>query len=654
VIETDPPYRMTIDLNAIDHLGVNLYSNVAAVLTEAVANAWDADASEVSISFDPQQAWIIVQDDGHGMTVNDVNARYLRISYQRRKEPGGAFSPKGRPVMGRKGLGKLSLYSVAETVEIHTCRGGLRHAFRIRVPDIRASQLDCKSEYFPVPIACDPDLTVGTRIRLTDLKRERLGATMRALPKRLARRFSVIGSPMFRVFVDGAEVTAQDRGDLEVVEFLWSIGSSNYAAFCPALKEQGTLLDRRDTWPVGWSVRGWIGTSTKPKQLETEAGNLNSIPVLARGRLLQENLLDRVNDGRLYTKYLTGQIEADFLDDDDAPDIATSDRQRVLEDDPRYQSLIEYLRKSLNVVESQWNEWRNKYGADEVTSEHPVVAEWLDALPPMLRGHAQKLIAKVGSIPVERDEDRLELLRHSVIAFERLRIRGSVDSLIAAIEAGTSAPALDGLLRELTGRDALEAALYHDIVSLRLDVIRSFADLTDKDAREQLLQRWLFNHLWLLDPAWERAAGSERMEKQLRLAGVILDEEEQKERFGRFDIAYKTIAGQHVIVELKRSGRKMKLLELVEQGQFYVDAVKEAARAAGEENPDVIVVFAVGSPIEEQKSDPSRYKAMMQSVSPGSRVVQYEALIQGALRQYQEYLDVAHDLDKLDAIVRRL
>ena len=36
---------------------------------------------------------------------------------------------------------------------------------------------------------------------------------------------------------------------------------------------------------------------------------------------------------RLYTKYLTGQIEADFLDQDDEPDIATSDRQRMQEDD---------------------------------------------------------------------------------------------------------------------------------------------------------------------------------------------------------------------------------------------------------------------------------------------------------------------------------
>ena len=44
-----PVYRMTVDLNVLDHLGLNLYSNIAAVLTEAVANAWDADAETVDI-----------------------------------------------------------------------------------------------------------------------------------------------------------------------------------------------------------------------------------------------------------------------------------------------------------------------------------------------------------------------------------------------------------------------------------------------------------------------------------------------------------------------------------------------------------------------------------------------------------------------------
>jgi hypothetical protein len=64
------PYEMTVDLNVLDHLGINLYSNIAAVLTEAVANAWDADADKVQIRVDPESKWIEIEDDGIGMTVS--------------------------------------------------------------------------------------------------------------------------------------------------------------------------------------------------------------------------------------------------------------------------------------------------------------------------------------------------------------------------------------------------------------------------------------------------------------------------------------------------------------------------------------------------------------------------------------------------------
>ena len=36
-------YTLDIDLNVLNHLGLNLYSNVPAVLAELIANAWDAD-----------------------------------------------------------------------------------------------------------------------------------------------------------------------------------------------------------------------------------------------------------------------------------------------------------------------------------------------------------------------------------------------------------------------------------------------------------------------------------------------------------------------------------------------------------------------------------------------------------------------------------
>ncbi|MGV8617822.1 hypothetical protein ACV36Q_32350, partial [Pseudomonas aeruginosa] len=81
--------------------------------------------------------------------------------------------------------------------------------------------------------------------------------------------------------------------------------------------ERESLSARFDAWDSAWRVSGWLGTARKPKDLDDdEAGNLNGIVVFARGRLFHENVLDRLNDGRLYTKYLTGQIEADLLDAD--------------------------------------------------------------------------------------------------------------------------------------------------------------------------------------------------------------------------------------------------------------------------------------------------------------------------------------------------
>ena len=59
-------YTMSLSLNVLNHLGINLYSNIPAVLSEIVANSWDADAENVVISITDKE--IIIEDDGCGMT----------------------------------------------------------------------------------------------------------------------------------------------------------------------------------------------------------------------------------------------------------------------------------------------------------------------------------------------------------------------------------------------------------------------------------------------------------------------------------------------------------------------------------------------------------------------------------------------------------
>ena len=113
---SEPEYTMRISLNILDHLGVNLYSDVPPVLSEVVANSWDADASEVDIDIDIEHGKITITDNGHGMTLKDMNEKYLTVGYDRRyddkKRNMVRTAEHNRHIMGRKGIGKLALFQL--------------------------------------------------------------------------------------------------------------------------------------------------------------------------------------------------------------------------------------------------------------------------------------------------------------------------------------------------------------------------------------------------------------------------------------------------------------------------------------------------------------------------------------------------------------
>lgn len=117
-------FKLDVDLNVLNHLGIGLYSSTPAVVTEIVANAWDADATRVDIQI--TESTILVTDNGHGMGARELQGRFLKVGYARREQPGGDRSPKyGRPVMGRKGIGKLAMFSLANRIEIRSKMDGL-------------------------------------------------------------------------------------------------------------------------------------------------------------------------------------------------------------------------------------------------------------------------------------------------------------------------------------------------------------------------------------------------------------------------------------------------------------------------------------------------------------------------------------------------
>lgn len=640
------PYAITLNLNVLNHLGLNLYSNVPAVLSEVVANSWDAEAKKVDIKIDKQRGVVEISDDGLGMTREEVNDRFLNVGYQRRLAPGGGVTKNlRRKVLGRKGIGKLSLFSIANVVEVHTCKDGEKSAFRMKLADLK-KQIEQHSigTYHPEPI--DPDITKGTRIVLTGLKKG-LGGTAVALRRRIARRFTIIGAEhKFEVRVNGDPIDVEDRDYYHKVQFLWTIGGNKdrYLKLC---KNHTKHEHRPGKIEGGYQVSGWIGTAASTTALKDENDNLNRIVLIVRGKLAQEDLLDTFSEGGVYTKYLIGEIHADFLDDDDDDDIATSSRQQIIEDDPRYVALREFVLGELKNVQNKWTKYRNE-GGEEKARQIPAINDWFETLPKEARRKATALFGKINQLTISDEADRRRLFQHCVLAFESLRYKEQLDALDEVTPEN-----LESLGPVFAALDDIEATLYHQIVSERIKVIDRLRDHVEENSLENVVRDHLFEHLWLLDPSWERATDGAYMEQSVqREFDKIRVKPDVKA--GRVDIKYRKTSGANVIVELKRAGRRVSSLELLEQTEKYQEKLRQLLDAAGRHLEPINVVCVVGTDLSDWDASGGREGSAKLLAVRDTRVVMYQELLDNAFAAYSAYLEKRKDAGRVQRLIEDL
>ena len=311
---SEPKFQMSINLQVLNHLGLNLYSNTSAVLSEVVANAWDADAKEVHISIDSDSITII--DNGTGMDLSDINNKYLTVGYQKRSESG--LSPiLHRPVMGRKGIGKLSLFSIANVVKVFSRKNDEINGFEIDTNSLKEA-IETNDTYYPKELSTT-DVTFaenGTIIVLSDLKKKRTASLATHLRQRLARRFAIIGEKNnFKVFINDKEILISDRNYLSKAQCVWMyLPDENSAEYKDDLlkqtKDEKIKLkkERPSTITIDEEthrVSGWIATCAEPNELDDDE-NLNRIVIMVRGKMAKEDIFSEIGTTALYSKYIFG------------------------------------------------------------------------------------------------------------------------------------------------------------------------------------------------------------------------------------------------------------------------------------------------------------------------------------------------------------
>lgn len=246
----------------------------------------------------------------------------------------------------------------------------------------------------------------------------------------------------------------------------------------------------------------------------------------------------------------------------------------------------------------------------------------------------------------DRTDDEREMYRHVILGFERLRLRDALDE-IDRLPDDTD---IVGYEKVFGGLDDLEAVEYGQIARGRIAIIKKFKDLAP-EAQERVIQEYLFEHLWLLHPSWERPTTATHMEETVtkKLEKVKLTKEEAE---GRIDIRYATAAGKHIIIELKKSDASVNVFALGEQLSKYREAMlKTLHQQFGIENPEVELVAILGKP-PSGPTDPARREGVLRQIN--ARWVTYNQLIHEGLGSYEDYLEANERLSKLQTVLDNL
>ena len=112
---------------ALDMLGRQQIAGIPTALSELFKNAHDAYADNVEVDYIRKRNLLILRDDGLGMTRDEFEERWLTIGTDSKfvdensiALPAKNISKALRPVMGEKGIGRLSIAAIGPQVLVLT------------------------------------------------------------------------------------------------------------------------------------------------------------------------------------------------------------------------------------------------------------------------------------------------------------------------------------------------------------------------------------------------------------------------------------------------------------------------------------------------------------------------------------------------------
>jgi hypothetical protein len=640
---TQKELKLIIQPKVIDHLGIKMYQKPVDVISEFVANSWDADSEIVEILI--KDGNIKITDRGVGMNFSQCQDFFLTVGRDRRKDTGKEVSEeKGRPILGRKGIGKFSGFGIAKTIEITTISKANGELTSFEMDIVEILEYDVKDNpNKPIKVLNyqkpDPERTknYGTIVTLKGLDTSSIDIDI--FKEELARRFLLTQiADDFTITVNGNTLPDNFSKELEFV-FPRDLSKEDKIKIInqTGTDEKGWAIETFQTYEIKWR----IGFYEEP--IETE--ELRGISIFAKGKMAQKPFFFDIAggiSGQMGLEYITGQVIMDFIDTG-SNDLIATERQRINLQGELGKHIKEWGIERIKLLSSIWKQRRSEKRLQELEEKLGEFKERLGNLPASERAVVRSVLLKIASF--ERlGQKRFKDWCNDILNFWE---KGRLRELITQI---SQTPNIDEmkLLEMLSEADFLTALNIAESVKTKILAIGELKQRINHKQLENKVRDYIYEHPWIIHPKWESFKKERGVENIIKDSGV---KNLNYEPFnGRVDMALSS-GSNLLLVEFLRPGVPIDRDHL-DRINYYVMDIRDALhKETGNTLRTVETAYVIGDNFKD-------INAIRERISQLERdhilVLTWDGLISQALKQWEDYLDLLKDRNPNDKRIQDL
>jgi len=452
------------------------YRSSEKAIKELVDNAWDADAESVSVSLPEPMSDnpIIIQDNGSGMTEEELRREYLFIASDRRKRRGELTPKKRRKVKGKKGIGKFAGLMAANIMKLETWARGKKCEFSLNSIDF-----DTTEDIEELPISLEVDNCKnnlhGTRITLSNMHQ-------------------FLSFPIPDKFRQLLLQEYGREGDFEIRVNEKILGIDDI---------QGSYTKHTADVPLVGNIKLEFTVSNQKGKLKQPG-----ISIRVGGKVVGKPDYFGLDDADDFPPKLLdkiyGEIEVDGLFDH-----VTADWGALVENSELYKIVKEYVQPIIR------NKVKEEYGREINLAQARLqrrINERLALLPEYKREYADKAIKSVLGKYYGEPESKVEPIVSVILdALERTDYRTVLDYIHKAKHSDIAK-----LAEVLAEFGLAEIAIIGEQAKSRLEFLDRFEQLCkEKDTDEELVHSSLEKNLWIFGVKYSIFSSNKTLKRQV-------------------------------------------------------------------------------------------------------------------------------------------